>query len=77
MPEGRRGASTTVVTGPGQRPLRSLWDLAGGAALGERLRGLDRWVAERGYAALERGLPGALFRTWRAIRAMGLELGEP
>jgi hypothetical protein len=34
-------------------------------------------VLERGYAALERGLPGALFRTWRAIQAMGLELGEP
>jgi hypothetical protein len=34
-------------------------------------------VATRGYAALERGLPWVLFRTWRAIQAMGLELGEP
>ena len=71
------GASEKPVTAPKQRPLESLWDFAGGPALAERLRGLDEWVAERGYAALERGLPWKLFRTWRAIQAMGLDLGEP
>lgn len=70
-------ACSKPVTGPGKRPLDSLLDLAEQPALAERLHGLDRWVAEHGYAALERGLPWALFRTWRAIQAMGLELGQP
>lgn len=65
------------VTGPKKRKLDSLWDLAGGPALAERLRELDEWVHERGYAALERGLPWASFRTWRALQGMGLDLGEP
>jgi DNA-directed RNA polymerase subunit beta' len=62
------------VTGPKEKQLFGLWDLADGERLPEHLRGLDEWIGKHGHAALERGLPWDLFRTWRVLQALGFEL---
>ena len=67
------------VTGPENRPLKSLSDLLDAAVPpGERwdaVAEVDALAGERGSEALEGELPARLFKMLRFLRAMGVELG--